>query len=174
MSSPESPLPFDPRALTVRELLATYVRVLDELTHRQLIRTRNSPLGDLAESIAVRAYGGTLAPNSEKSFDLTAGDGRRIQVKARLVNPTDKRAHAFSPFRTWGFDAAVFLLFDSRTYDLNWARELTAEDAQALGRRIEHINGTSISVRQVAATGTDVTEWLAAAYDHSDEPAAGM
>ncbi|MEZ3158164.1 hypothetical protein AB1K56_14675 [Microbacterium sp. BWR-S6Y] len=170
MSIPGTPQPFDPRALTVRELLAAYVSVLDELTTRGFIRTRNSPLGDLAETIAVRAYGGTLAPNSEKSFDLLAADGRRIQVKARLVDSDDKRSHAFSPFRTWGFDAAVFLVFDSRSYDLRWAREVAVADAQALGRRIEHINGSSISVRQAA--GVDVTPLLAAAYARIDEPAA--
>jgi len=57
-------LPFCPQELTVRQLLASHVAVLDELLARGVVRTRNSPLGDLAETIALRAYGGSLAPNS--------------------------------------------------------------------------------------------------------------
>jgi hypothetical protein len=97
--SPHRP-PFDPAALTVRQLLASSVAVIDELLRRGLIRTRNSPLGDLAESLALRAYGGELAPNSEKSFDLGTADGRRLQVKARLVRLDDKRSQTFSAFRS--------------------------------------------------------------------------
>ncbi len=101
---------------------------------RGVVRTRNSPLGDLAETIALRAYGGSLAANSEKSYDLTTAQGRRIQVKARLVDPADRRSQNFSAFRSWNFDAALFLLFDSASYDLLWARELTVEETKAIGR----------------------------------------
>jgi hypothetical protein len=165
-----SPLPFDPADLSVRQLLASSVAVLDELLRRGLVRTRNSPLGDLAESLALRAYGGALAPNSEKSYDLRAGDGRRIHVKARLIDPRDRRSQTFSAFRSWSFDSALFILFDANTYDLIWARELTSDETQAIGRRVEHTNSSAILVRGVASSGSDVTARLAAAYDRIDEP----
>ena len=164
-------LPFDPSALSVRQLLATSVAVIEELLHRGLVRTRNSPLGDLAESIALRAYGGVLAPNSKKSYDLFADDGRRIQVKARLVDPTDRRSQQFSAFRSWSFEAALFVLFDARTYDIIWARELSSADVQSLGRRVEHTNSSAVLVRQVASAGQEVTEAIAAAFDRLDDPA---
>lgn len=163
--------PFDPAGLSVRELLASYVAILDELKRRDLVRTRNSPLGDLAESIAVRAYGGSLAPNSEKSYDLLTKGGGRIQVKARTVQAGDTRTQNFSAVRSWDFDAALFMLFDADTYALVWARELSRDETQALGRRVEHTNSSSILVRGVAQIGTDVTALIRAAYDRIDEPA---
>lgn len=166
------PPPFDPAALTVRELLASPVAVVDELLRRELIRTRNAPLGDLAESLAQRAYGGTLAPNSEESYDLLASDGTRIQVKARMVQPSDARSQTFSAVRSWNFDLALFLLFDAGSYDLTWARELTRAEAEPLGRRVEHTNSWAVLVRQVEGAGTDVTKRLATAYDRLDEPRA--
>ncbi|MFL0361246.1 DUF6998 domain-containing protein [Curtobacterium flaccumfaciens] len=162
-------LPFHPQELTVRQLLASQVAVLDELLHRGVVRTRNSPLGDLAETIALRAYGGTLAPNSEKSYDLTTSQGRRIQVKARLVDPADRRAQNFSAFRSFDFDDALFLLFDATSYDLIWARQLTSEETEAIGRRVEHTNSSAIVVRNVAAAGIDVSTAVRAAYDSIDD-----
>lgn len=168
--SAEPSLPFELSALSVRQLLAAHISVLDELTRRGYIRTRNSPLGDLAETLAVRAYGGTLAPNSEKSFDLTTADGRRLQVKARLVDPGDRRSQAFSAFRSFDFDAALFVLFDSRSYDLLWARELTPEDVRALGHHTEHVRALAITTRAVASAGVEVTATLRSTYAQIDDP----
>lgn len=164
-------LPFDPAALTVRQLLAPSLAVIDELLRRGLIRTRNSPLGDLAESLALRAYGGELAPNSEKSFDLRTADGLRLQVRARPVRLDDKRSQTFSAFRSWDFDAALILLFDASTYDLAWAREVDRAETKALGRRVEHTNSYAIVARQVQRAGVDVTAKVAAAYERLDSPA---
>jgi hypothetical protein len=161
-------LAFRPQELTIRQLLASYVAVLDELLRRGVVRTRNSPLGDLAETIALRVYGGTLAPNSEKSYDLTTPNGRRIQVKARLVDPADRRSQNFSAFRSFDFDDALFLLFDATSYDLIWARELTSEMTQAIGRRVKHTNSSAIVVRNVAVAGLDVTATVRSAYDSID------
>lgn len=97
--------PSVPTRRPFRELLASYVAILDELRHRSVIRTCNSPLGDLAETLAQRAYGGELAPNSAKSYDLLTSDGRRIQVKARTVEAADKRSQTFSAVRSWSLDA---------------------------------------------------------------------
>ena len=164
-------LPFDPGDLSVRQLLAASVAVIDELLRRGLVRTRNAPLGDLAETIALRSFGGVLAPNSEKSYDLLAEDDRRIQVKARLVDPADRRSQQFSAFRSWDFDIAVFVLLDARTYDIIWARELTSIETQQLGRRVEHTNSSAVLVRQVAAAGRDVSMAMAKAFDSLEEPA---
>lgn len=169
--SPMPRPPFHPPDLSVRELLASYVAILDELKRRGLVRTRNSPLGDLAETLAVRAYGGTLAPNSEKNYDLISSDGRKIQVKARTVQADDKRTQNFSAVRSWKFDAALFLLFDAETYNLVWARELGSEETRLIGRRVEHTNSSSVLVRDVAHAGADVTDLVRATYDCIDEPA---
>lgn len=155
---------FDPSKLTVRQLLATYVAIIDELLKRGLVRTRNPPLGDLAEHIVWKAYGGTLADNSAKSYDIIDADGRKIQVKARAIGLGDKRSQAFSAIRSWGFDSVVFLNIDAATYDLVWARELTMSEAEALGRRRELTNSSAVLVSGVLTSGIDVTDRIQAAY----------
>jgi hypothetical protein len=154
----------DLTALTTRELLRTYLDVLDELQSRGLIRTRNSPLGDIAEYVAWLMYGGTIAPNSEKSFDIAAADGRRIQVKARSLHPTEKRSQAFSAVRSWDFEAMLCLVFDSTSFEPVWARELTTDQARSLGRVVAHTNSTAISVWAAKSVGVDVTTAALEAY----------
>lgn len=158
---------FNAGELTVKQLLQTYVSVLDELLHRGLIRTRNAPVGDLAEHLVWRAYGGSLAPNSTKSHDITAETGQRIQVKSRVV--LSGAETFFSPFRSWDFDLAVFVVLDTRDYQVLWARELSASEASSLGRRVEHTNGTVLSTRTVRSAGSDVSDRISRALAGLDE-----
>jgi hypothetical protein len=159
---------FDPTTLTVRQLLATYVAIIDELLSRGLVRTRNPPLGDLAEYIVWKAYGGELAANSAKSYDILDAAGRKVQVKARAIGLSEKRPQTFSAVRSWEFEAVVFLNVDSATYDLIWARELTTVEAMSLGKRREGTNSSAISVSAVLGLGIDVTDRIRAAYEGLD------
>lgn len=81
-------------------LLASFVAVMDKLPRRGQTRTRNSPLGDSAGSLALRAYGRVVAPNSEMGYDLMTPDRRSTQVKAYTVDVTDKRTQNFSALRS--------------------------------------------------------------------------
>lgn len=163
--------PFNPATSSVRELLTGYAATLAELRARGVVRTNNPPVGDLAETLALRTYGGTLEKNSAKSYDLVTDDGTTVQVKARVLDRADKSSQTFSAFRSFTFDVALFLLFDAATYDLVWARELTTIEAEALGRHVEHTNSTAILIRRVTTVGADVTDKVTAAYDRIDEPA---
>lgn len=71
---------------TTAGLLELYRDTLRELRDRGVIRTANAPAGDYAEYIVCRAFPGSeLAPNSEKSWDVMAADGTRLQVKCRVI-----------------------------------------------------------------------------------------
>jgi len=101
----------DLNGFSVRELFALHRATLHELRARGIVRSGNSPQGDWAELLVATAYSGQLAPNSEKSWDVRTGDGRRLQVKARVVE--DGRpvgSKVTSPFRSWDFDAVVSVL----------------------------------------------------------------
>lgn len=99
--------------LSTRALLRLFVDILTELIHRGVVRSRNAPAGDLAEYLVANAFGGELAPPSEKSWDVRVGD-RCLQVKVRLIAAGDRRSHTYSPFRSWNFDACVFVLLDAQ------------------------------------------------------------
>lgn len=144
---------------TVGELLAAYRGILASLRARGMVRTNNAPIGDLAEYSAAVVYDGLLAPNSEKSYDLVAEDGRRIQVKVRVMRPGTRKSSVFSAIRSFGFDACLFLLIDDDADDVLVARELTVEQVQALGSHRAHTNGTVLRVGQLSTStvGLDLT-----------------
>jgi hypothetical protein len=153
--------------VTTPELLAQHAGILAELRHRGVVRTGNAPLGDYAEFVAHQVYGGALAANSSKSFDIKAADGRLIQVKARVVDPSTSRSAVFSAFRSFDFDAATFMVFDATTYQLEWAREVTPIEIETAARRSSHINAHLLRISLAEHLGFDVTDRFREVLDAS-------
>lgn len=87
--------------LPVKQLLQLEANIVAELRRRDLVRTNNKPLGDIAELVVWLARGGVLEPNSTKSHDITTATGHRIQVKA-MASRTAGAGAKFSPFRSAG------------------------------------------------------------------------
>ena len=146
--------------LSVGELLAMNGKVLAELRTRGLVRTNNAPIGDLAEYCAAIVYDGLLAPNSEKSYDLTAADARKVQVKVRLIYPATVASALFSSIRSFDFDVCVFILIDQAAASVIAAREWTAAEVREFGHHRVHTNGTVVRIGQVRASnplGVDKT-----------------
>lgn len=82
-------------------------------------------MGDYAEYLVARAVQGQLAPNSEKAWDVLAPDGEKLQVKARVVSdPPAPGQLQLSPFRSFGFDAAVIVLLSNADYRIWRASKL--------------------------------------------------
>jgi hypothetical protein len=164
---PVRPHGVDLRALTARQLLRLYADLLTELVRRDVVRSRNAPAGDLAEHLVHRAYGGDLAPPSEKSWDVRTSDGRLLQVKARLITAGDRKNHNYSPFRSFGFDACVFLILDAHTYDVVQAVEVPVDGVRSLARETKWVAGSRVSTRAPLLG-------LAGAVDRTDEIAAAL
>ena len=145
-----------------RELLAGYEKLLRELRRREVVRTNDAPSGQYAEWLAQRAFGGDLAPNSVKSYDLIAQTGRRLQAKARVI-PDPSRISGerqLSPFRSFDFDDALIILFDS-TYQVSRAVLLDVETVVNHSRESSHVNGRVLIARDsVLDLGDDVTDLL--------------
>lgn len=156
-------MPVELEELTVRELLQLEAGVIRELRRRDLVRTNNKPLGDIAEQIVLAARGGVLEPNSTKSHDVTDPQGRTIQVKGMGARSSG-RTSVFSPFRSFDFDTAVFLCFDAESFDLVLAREVPAAELDAASRFSAHVNGRLVSLRQVEELGADVLAEMKSAY----------
>lgn len=151
--------------LSARELLTRMELSLEELQRRGIVRSRNAPLADVSERIVWIARGGTLEPQSMKSHDVTTEEGLKIQVKARIMkSPSGK----FSQFRSFGFDTAIFLVFEPVTVELLFARELTAAEVTSAGARSEWVNATTLTGARVLTLGTDVTDEMRQAYERLD------
>ncbi len=160
----ESPTNFIGAGWTVGQLLGTYASILEELRKRGLVRTNNAPVGDLAEYAASIVYEGTLAPNSEKSYDLIASDGRRIQVKVRNIRPETSPSAVFSVIRSFGFDACIFVLIDTLNDRVQGAFEWTDTEVKEFGIHREHTNGIAIRVSQARLHGIDLTDQVDEAW----------
>lgn len=150
-------VPGTENACTVGEMLAAYASILQELRRRGLVRTNNAPIGDLAEYAVSTMYAGTLAPNSEKSYDLIASDGRRIQVKVRNVGPDSRSSAVFSVIRSLDFDACIFVLIDAVNQRVQGAFEWTAAEVREYGVYREHVNGRVVPIGQARRYGLDLT-----------------
>lgn len=152
----------DVTRLSVKDLMRLEASIVKELRRRDLVRTNNKPLGDIAEYVVWLARGGVLEPNSTKSHDITTASGHRIQVKA-MANRAAGAGARFSPFRSAGYHTAVFLVFD-HAFEIVEAFEVGAEAIEAHVRYIPHVAGRQPSLTQVRALGIDVTAEMRSAY----------
>jgi hypothetical protein len=161
----------DVRSLTSRDLLRLSAGIVTELNRRRVVRSRNPPAGDLAEFLVAKAFHGELTAPSFKSWDVQAGD-RKLQVKCRLVEKDSRRYESFSPFRSWEFDACVFLTLDCYTYDVIQAIEIPMKTVKSIARETAWVRGHRISVRQIASPvegSRDITELIRIALDELGE-----
>lgn len=149
--------------LSTPELLALSREVLNELRSRGVLRTANAPAGDYAEFLVHKAYGGDLAANSEKSWDLRTADGARVQVKCRVVS-RERGTMLFSPFRSFDFDIAVFVLLSKDTMSIVGAAQIPMDGVRRAATFRPHVNGhtlnTTVVRRAAEFGGSDVTERL--------------
>ncbi|NIJ42358.1 hypothetical protein FHS78_002652 [Parvibaculum indicum] len=67
-----------------------HAEIMEELRARGILRSANNPTGDLAEHLFCKAFGWQIASNSEKGFDATGEQGRRIQIKGRRLHRHSK------------------------------------------------------------------------------------
>jgi hypothetical protein len=153
-------VPLDVKAASLAELFGSYRAILTELKRRKIVRTENAPAGDYAEYLVCKALGGTLAPNSERSFDVTAPTWGRIQVKCRVTDGSGANPRSqLSPFRSFAFDFAAIVLLNP---DYSVRRAVLAPTATIVANAShrEHVNGHVVYARPSlldAPGNTDIT-----------------
>lgn len=144
---------------TLSQLFALYRAILRELRGRGVVRTENAPAGDYAEYLVAAALGGELAPNSEKSWDVCTHDGRRLQVKARVVsNPIKAGQRQLSPFRSFDFDEAVIVLLGDGDYEVVCAVRLPRAAIESAATYRENVNGHIVFARPALLEHPDAVD----------------
>lgn len=68
-------------------------------------------------------------------------------MKARLIATEDRRSHNYSVFRSYDFDACVFLILDAHSYDVLQAVELSRVSVEALARETAWVKGFRIGTK---------------------------
>lgn len=142
-------------------LFSFYRDILGELKSRGVIRTENAPAGDYAEYLVKTALGGTLAHNSEKSWDVLA-NGEKLQVKARVVSDPAKPGQLqLSPFRSFSFDSAVIVLLSAADYAVLRAAIVPRHVIESSATYREHVNGRVLFARPEIMGHSETTDLTA-------------
>ena len=99
---------------SLRELLALYAGILEELRRRGASRSANNPTGEVAEYLFCSAFSWLQASKSEKGFDAKDDGGGRYQIKGRRLHRYN-RSRQLSAIRDMeGFDVLAAVLFDEQ------------------------------------------------------------
>jgi hypothetical protein len=156
----------DVSRLNLGELLALHSEIAEELRRRGVVRSSNNPTGDLAEYLFCRAFGWQQADNSVRSYDATAADGTRYQIKGRRMTqhnrPRQLSALRELPSRGFDFLAGVLLAAD---YTVIRAALIPHRLVLDNSTYIEHTNSWKFHLRDVVWDWPgveDVTERLRA------------
>lgn len=149
----------DLQTRSTAQLLADYSDILTELIRRGVTRSRNSPVGDLAEYLAVTAYGGQLPAQSNPAWDFIDADGRRVQVKGLVYASERRGTRKFGGITSWEFDVGLFVVFDARTYQVLQAREVEPEWVRSTAI-VSKANGSQLTLAQLKGHGKDVAARL--------------
>ncbi len=153
---------YDPETRTTSQLLSDWAAIMRQLRVRDVVRTNNNPVGDIAEAIVAAYYGGERGSFSQAGWDVRTPAGERIQVKSLRQTAAGKRRN-LSPIRDADYDVVVIVLFDEDfrvTEGLRLARDVVEEKF----KHRAYVNGRIIAVtaslradRRVATVDLAVT-----------------
>ncbi|HDZ9256363.1 TPA: hypothetical protein RUZ19_003525 [Vibrio cholerae] len=107
-------------------------------------RTSNI-VGEYAEYLAHKYYGGKLLEISGSSADIRTDDGKLYQVKSRKIKGSTSTQ--LNVIRSWDFDYLVVILF-SKDGGVKKAIEVPVEIAKEYGVANSHQNGWVITTSQ--------------------------
>ena len=151
---------------SIPELLALHAAVMDELREHKILRSANSPVGDLAEFLFCKAFRWERAPKAAKGFDATDGQDKRYQIKGRRLDRHRRsklgQLSGFRDFESFQFLAVV--LFD-HDYCVDRAALIPASIVRKLAKPVERSNSYRLRLQDNIwdeAGVTDATERLRA------------
>ena len=155
--------------LSSKELFAHLAEIGVLLRTRNITRSSNNVVGDLAESLFCQAYKWKLADNSQRGFDaVDKKTGNRYQIKGRRCIGKDK-SHMLGAIRNLNdkdkpFDFLAVVIF-SKDYEIAYAALIKYALVEQKATKLQtHTNSRRFILNQdCKETGVqDVTEKLRA------------
>ncbi len=98
---------------TTRELLKFWAAIMRELLRRDVIRTANNPIGDIAEAVVTEHYNGERQAFSNSGWDVTAANGERLEVKGIRLTGARTRANLSPIPATSTYTHVIIVVFDA-------------------------------------------------------------
>jgi len=135
---------YDPETRTTSQLLSDWAAIMRQLRVRDVVRTNNNPVGDIAEAIVAAHYEGERGSFSQAGWDVKTPAGERIQVKSLRQTATGKRSN-LSPIRDADYDSVVIVIFDE-DFRVTEGLKLAREVVEDLFEHRPYVNGRIITV----------------------------
>lgn len=128
---------------TVQGLLRAYSEILRELRRRNLIRSTNNPVADVAETLVSLALKLELVESSTAGHDaISHRDGLRYEIKGRRIT-SENKSRQLSFIRGLDkdhFDFLVGVLF-GEDFQILKACIIPRSTVQKLAKYVKHVNG---------------------------------
>jgi len=131
-----------------KDLLRLHASIIDELKRREVVRTKNNPVGDYTEWLVSNTLDLKLVGNSAAGYDATATDGTRFQIKGRRVTP-DNPSRQLSAIRNLDakdFDYLIAVIFDAE-FNVIEAVQVPHETVAKYASYRKHVNAHILHVR---------------------------
>ena len=132
----------------MRELLQLHARIGDQLRAKEICRTSNNPVGDVAEFLFHRTFGWKLETNSKAGFDAVCPELGKIQIKSRRVslqNPSRQAGDSRNLDKKL-FDYLAAVVFD-HAYNVHIAMLIPHRLVVERAKDIHHTRSSRIYLR---------------------------
>ena len=139
------------------ELLRTHAAIINELIDRNVVKTRNNPVGDYTEWLVSTRLGLQLQQNSKASFDAIDTDGTRYQIKGRRAIGTRIQFSAIRNLEAKGFDYVIGVAFND-DYSIRLALQLPHRLIPEFAKYQAHTNAHNLILTDKAAEHPNVTD----------------
>jgi len=121
--------------------------LLDRITKERLekvgvAKSKGNPVGEYAEYLVAKAFGGKRMPNAKEGHDITLEDGTKIEVKGRIFEgrrvPLSDVKHSTIENKT--FDFLVYVVFNENM-TVKYAIKIPFDEFQHLASYCTPRNG---------------------------------
>lgn len=138
----------DLQKMGIKQLLQTQANIIQELKKREVVRTKNNPVGDFTEWLVAQAYDLELANNSKAGYDAVDTAGTKIQIKGRRVtadNPS-RQLSAIRKYEKKDFDELIAVIFDE-DFNIELAVRMPHEVIGDYSRFSNHSNAHLLTLK---------------------------
>jgi hypothetical protein len=139
---------FESESITTQQLLQYYVKIIDELRARKIVRTSNSPIGDYAEWLVANHLGLSLVVNSTSGFDAIDSSGTKFQIKCRRITSrnSSRQLSAIRNLKNQDFDYLIAVLFNEQV-DVTSVLKIPHAIIEKYARYRVHVNAHILILR---------------------------
>ena len=147
----------DLKQMSEIELLQTHAAIIDVLIRRDVVKTRNNPIGDYTEWLVSNRMGLKLEPNSRASFDAKDATGTRYQIKGRRDSGTHIQFSSIRNLDEQGFDFVIAVVFND-DYSIRLALKIPHSIVPEFAKYQAHTNSHILILTDKAAEHPGVTD----------------